>query len=186
MDEEHTAEGRYYVDNAAVNSLLQVALGNSACLLLQHKIDVVQAHLETVSNGYNGNITLLNLFVCPTDKDAENGETFRLPKQESEMRKLFKSVQQYKSFSVANMKREILTRLKAAAMQNGMVEEKQTSRKVIVKSLTMRIFEGAQKQEISIIEKCSDRNSMEFICKDTEKCTALFAEKIGVQNTQSP
>eukprot|EP00957_Ditylum_brightwellii_P041814 3166398-Ditylum_brightwellii.AAC.1 len=63
----------------------------------------------------------------------------------TEVGKLFKSVQQCEIFSVANMKREILTRLKAAAMQNEMTEEKQMERKAIVKLSTMGIFEATQK-----------------------------------------
>jgi len=82
MDDEHAAEGRYWIDIAVANSLPQVALENSARLLFQHKFDVVRAHLDMVSDGYNGNVTLLRLLVCPTDKEAENEETFRLLKQE--------------------------------------------------------------------------------------------------------
>eukprot|EP00957_Ditylum_brightwellii_P080870 6151804-Ditylum_brightwellii.AAC.1 len=96
-------------------------------------------------------------------------------KQEGEMRtetgKLFKSVHQCESFSVANLKKKILTKLEATATQNGMAEEKQTAKKSII-TLSMKpiLATAARKQEMSI----------------TEKRTALFAEKIGVQNTQSP
>eukprot|EP00957_Ditylum_brightwellii_P092727 7060672-Ditylum_brightwellii.AAC.1 len=61
-------------------------------------------------------------------------------------------------------------------MQNGMAEEKRMARKAIVTLLTKcNLVTAAQKQEMSITEKCSD----------TEKCMALFAEKIGVWNMQS-
>eukprot|EP00957_Ditylum_brightwellii_P150096 11430595-Ditylum_brightwellii.AAC.1 len=61
MDDEHAAEGQYWVDIAVANSLPQVALENSPRLLFQHNIDVVQAHLDMLSNGYNGSIALLHL-----------------------------------------------------------------------------------------------------------------------------
>eukprot|EP00957_Ditylum_brightwellii_P053015 4019849-Ditylum_brightwellii.AAC.1 len=67
-----------------------------------------------------------------------------------------------------------------------MAEEKWMARKAIITLLTTRIFRTTQKNETrSITEKCNDRSSMKIICMDTEKCMTLFAEKIGVQNTQS-
>jgi len=80
--DEHDAEGRYWVDIAVANSLPQVALQNSARLLFLHKFDVIRAHLDVVSDGENGNVTLLRMLVSPTDSDAENEETFRLLKRE--------------------------------------------------------------------------------------------------------
>eukprot|EP00957_Ditylum_brightwellii_P138047 10524596-Ditylum_brightwellii.AAC.1 len=38
---------------------------------------------------------------------------------------------------------------------------------------------------MSVTEIWGDRNSIKLICTDMEKHMALFAEKIGVQNTQS-
>eukprot|EP00957_Ditylum_brightwellii_P151856 11563806-Ditylum_brightwellii.AAC.1 len=58
----------------------------------------------------------------------------------TEMGKLFKSVQQCGSFSVANLKRSMLTNLEETAMGNGMAEEKRTARKAIVTLLTKRCF----------------------------------------------
>eukprot|EP00957_Ditylum_brightwellii_P017374 1308863-Ditylum_brightwellii.AAC.1 len=104
----------------------------------------------------------------------------------TEMGKLFKSVQQCEIFSVANLKRKILTKLEATAMQHETAKEKLMARKTIVTwSMKCILATAAQKQEMSITEKCSDRNSMKFIHIYTEKCTALFAE-IGVWNMQSP
>eukprot|EP00957_Ditylum_brightwellii_P040162 3039000-Ditylum_brightwellii.AAC.1 len=57
---------------------------------------------------------------------------------------------------------------------------------IIVTLLTKcTLATAAQKQEMSVTEKCSHRNLIQLICTDTEKPTALFAEKIGVQNMQS-
>eukprot|EP00957_Ditylum_brightwellii_P011090 840575-Ditylum_brightwellii.AAC.1 len=65
--------------------------------------------------------------------------------------------------------------------------EKRTVRDTIVTLLTKHILATAvQKQEMSVTEKCSDRNSMKLVFTDAEKHMALFAEKIGVQNKQSP
>eukprot|EP00957_Ditylum_brightwellii_P167698 12766418-Ditylum_brightwellii.AAC.1 len=38
---------------------------------------------------------------------------------------------------------------------------------------------------MSITEKCGDRSSIKFICTDTKKLMALFAEKLGARNMQS-
>eukprot|EP00957_Ditylum_brightwellii_P145512 11079749-Ditylum_brightwellii.AAC.1 len=60
------------------------------------------------------------------------------------------------------------------------------ARKAIVALSTKCVLAtAARKQEMSVTETCGDRNSMKFICTDMEKCTALFAGKLGVQNTQS-
>eukprot|EP00957_Ditylum_brightwellii_P053315 4041853-Ditylum_brightwellii.AAC.1 len=60
-------------------------------------------------------------------------------RQEREMRTetgtLLKSFQQCESFSVATLKRKVLTKLKATAKQNEMAEKKQTARKAIVMPL---------------------------------------------------
>eukprot|EP00957_Ditylum_brightwellii_P029867 2259793-Ditylum_brightwellii.AAC.1 len=102
------------------------------------------------------------------------------------MRKLFKFVQQCEIFSVANLKTKILTKLEATATQHEMAEEKQTARKAIITLLTKRILVTAvRKREMSVTEKCSDRSWIKLIHTDTEKHTALFAEKIGVWNTRS-
>eukprot|EP00957_Ditylum_brightwellii_P181216 13803681-Ditylum_brightwellii.AAC.1 len=68
-----------------------------------------------------------------------------------------------------------------------MAEEKQTTRKAIITLLTKRILvTAAWKQEMNITKKCSDRNLIKLIRMDMEKYMASFAEKIGVQNMQSP
>eukprot|EP00957_Ditylum_brightwellii_P082917 6304717-Ditylum_brightwellii.AAC.1 len=82
-------------------------------------------------------------------------------KQEREMRtetdKLFKPIQQCESFSIANLKRSILTNLEAIVMQNVMAEEERTVRKAIVMlSIKCNLAIAVQKQEMSVTEKCSD------------------------------
>eukprot|EP00957_Ditylum_brightwellii_P121562 9270788-Ditylum_brightwellii.AAC.1 len=74
-----------------------------------------------------------------------------------ETRKLIKSIQQCESFSIANLRRSILTNLDATAKQNGAAEEKRKARKAIVTLLMKRnLVTAAGKQEMSITEKCSD------------------------------
>eukprot|EP00957_Ditylum_brightwellii_P115424 8803279-Ditylum_brightwellii.AAC.1 len=93
----------------------------------------------------------------------------------TEAGKLVTSIQQFGYF------------LTEAAMRYRMAEEKQMERKAIAILLMKRILvTAAPKQEMSFTEKCGDRNLIKIIYMDTKKCTALFVEKIGVQNTQSP
>ena len=59
-------ENKYlWVNVAVANSLPQVALEQTAKLLLLHNFDVQRAHLDTVSDTDNGTITLLRMLVQP-------------------------------------------------------------------------------------------------------------------------
>eukprot|EP00957_Ditylum_brightwellii_P178432 13591135-Ditylum_brightwellii.AAC.1 len=62
--------------------------------------------------------------------------------------------------------------------ENRMVKD------IIIPLLMMRIFGTSRKSDTGIItEKYGHKNPIKLICTDTEKRTALFTEKIGVQNT---
>eukprot|EP00957_Ditylum_brightwellii_P053168 4031575-Ditylum_brightwellii.AAC.1 len=91
----------------------------------------------------------------------------------TETGKLFKSIQQCESFSVATLVK-ILTKLNETTKQNETAEEEQMTRKTIVTLSTKHILATAvRRRDMRVTEKCGD----------TEKCTALFADKIRVWNT---
>eukprot|EP00957_Ditylum_brightwellii_P158898 12094250-Ditylum_brightwellii.AAC.1 len=65
--------------------------------------------------------------------------------------------------------------------------ENRTVKDIIIPFLTMRIFGTVWKSDTGIVtEKFGDGDLIKLVHTDMEKHTALFAEKIGVQNTQSP
>lgn len=72
------SSGHYWIDIAVANSLPQVALENAARLLFLHRFDVMRAHLDVVSDGDNGNVTLLRLLVSPIDGAVANEDSLHL------------------------------------------------------------------------------------------------------------
>jgi len=69
-------QGQYWVDIATANALPHVALENSSRVLYQHKLDVIRSHLDVVSDGENGDVTLLRLLVAPLEDGVANEKTF--------------------------------------------------------------------------------------------------------------
>eukprot|EP00957_Ditylum_brightwellii_P154174 11732244-Ditylum_brightwellii.AAC.1 len=68
--------------------------------------------------------------------------------------------------------------------------EKRMVKDITITLLMMPFLAAAVRKRkyknLSIMEKCGNRNSMKFNCMDTQKHTDLFTAKIGVWNTQSP
>uniref|UniRef100_A0A7S4QI86 Glutamate/phenylalanine/leucine/valine/L-tryptophan dehydrogenase C-terminal domain-containing protein n=1 Tax=Ditylum brightwellii TaxID=49249 RepID=A0A7S4QI86_9STRA len=73
---------QFWVDIAVANSLPQVALEQASRLLFLHKFDVQRCHLDTVSDGENGNVTHLRLLVTPIDHGVATKEFFSRLKRE--------------------------------------------------------------------------------------------------------
>jgi len=57
----------FWFDIAVANSLPQVTLENASRILYLDKFDVVRAHLDVVSDGANGDVTLLRLCAVPME-----------------------------------------------------------------------------------------------------------------------
>ena len=72
----------YWVDVAVANSLPQVALEHTSRLLFLHNFDVFRSHLDVVSDGENGNVTLLRMLVAPVDPSAVDDASIELLKRE--------------------------------------------------------------------------------------------------------
>jgi glutamate dehydrogenase len=61
--------GDYWIDIAVTNSLPQTALENAARVLAMNNLDIMRSHLDVLSDGNNGNVTMLRLLVSSIDKD---------------------------------------------------------------------------------------------------------------------
>ena len=72
----------YWVDVAVANSLPQVALEHTSRLLFLHNFDVFRSHLDVVSDGENGNVTLLRMLVAPVDPSAVDEASLELLRRE--------------------------------------------------------------------------------------------------------
>lgn len=72
----------YWVDVALANTLPQVALEQTAQLLYLHSFDVLRAHLDNVTDGDNGTITLLRMLVTPVHGARGDDRTFTLLTEE--------------------------------------------------------------------------------------------------------
>lgn len=79
MDDTH---GQYWIDIAVANSFPQVALEHSSRLLYLHRFDVIRAHLDVVSDGENGDVTLLRLLIAPLEEELANESNFAKLKSE--------------------------------------------------------------------------------------------------------
>ncbi|KAL3797309.1 hypothetical protein ACHAW5_011305 [Stephanodiscus triporus] len=72
----------YWVDVALANTLPQIALEQTAQLLYLHSFDVLRAHLDNVTDGDNGTITLLRMLVTPVNGARGDDRTFNLLTEE--------------------------------------------------------------------------------------------------------
>eukprot|EP00569_Conticribra_weissflogii_P004035 CAMPEP_0171345936 /NCGR_PEP_ID=MMETSP0878-20121228/22885_1 /TAXON_ID=67004 /ORGANISM="Thalassiosira weissflogii, Strain CCMP1336" /LENGTH=1055 /DNA_ID=CAMNT_0011849471 /DNA_START=405 /DNA_END=3572 /DNA_ORIENTATION=+ len=81
LDSKH-GETQYWVDAAFANTLPHFALEQATQLLFLHNFDVQRAHLDNVSDGDNGTITLLRMLVSPVNGARGDEATFNLMKQE--------------------------------------------------------------------------------------------------------
>lgn len=80
LDENN--EEHYWIDIALANTLPHYALEQTTKLLFLHSFDVMRAHLDNVSDGDNGTITLLRMLVTPVNGAKGNEATFNLLQQE--------------------------------------------------------------------------------------------------------
>jgi len=69
-------QGQYWIDVATSNALPQIALENASLLLNLHKFDLIRSHLDVVSDGDNGDVTLIRLLVAPLEDGVVSEETF--------------------------------------------------------------------------------------------------------------
>lgn len=76
-DAENGGES-YWVNIALANSLPQQALENASRLLFLHNLDVMVAHLDLISDGDNGTVTMLRLHVAPVAGTEVGDETFQV------------------------------------------------------------------------------------------------------------
>lgn len=75
-------EQHYWVDIALANTLPHFALEQSAQLLYLHGFDVLRAHLDNVTDGDNGTVTLLRMLVTPKNGAKPDEPTFNILRQE--------------------------------------------------------------------------------------------------------
>lgn len=75
-------EENYWVDIALANTLPHFALEQTTQLLYLHSFDVLRAHLDNVTDGENGTVTLLRMLVQPVHGARGDEATFNLLKQE--------------------------------------------------------------------------------------------------------
>lgn len=68
----------YWVDVAVANSLPQVALEHASRLLFLHNFDVFRSHLDVISDGENGNVTMLRMLAAPGDPAVVDGGSLEL------------------------------------------------------------------------------------------------------------
>ncbi|KAL7501628.1 hypothetical protein ACHAWT_010644 [Skeletonema menzelii] len=80
LDENN--DEHYWVDIALANTLPHYALEQTTKLLFLHSFDVMRAHLDNVSDGDNGTITLLRMLVTPVNGARGDEATFNLLQQE--------------------------------------------------------------------------------------------------------
>ncbi|KAL3826581.1 hypothetical protein ACHAXA_010506 [Cyclostephanos tholiformis] len=72
----------FWVDVALANTLPHFALEQTAQLLYLHSFDVLRAHLDNVTDGDNGTITLLRMLVTPVNGARGDDRTFNLLSEE--------------------------------------------------------------------------------------------------------
>jgi len=72
------AEGTYWVNMALANSLPQQALENASRLLFLHNLNVENAHLDLISDGDNGTVTMLRMHVSPVEGTSAKDEAFQV------------------------------------------------------------------------------------------------------------
>lgn len=85
IEESHIGENEekhYWVDLALANTLPHFAVEQTARLLFLHNLDVIRAHLDNVSDGENGTVTILRMLVNPVNGAKGDPETFKLLKRE--------------------------------------------------------------------------------------------------------
>jgi len=75
-------EKHYWIDIALANTLPHFALEQTTQLLFLHGFDVLRAHLDNVTDGDNGTVTLLRMLVTPANGATGDEATFNLLKQE--------------------------------------------------------------------------------------------------------
>lgn len=80
LDENN--DEHYWIDIALANTLPHFALEQTTKLLFLHSFDVMRAHLDNVSDGDNGTITLLRMLVTPVNGAKGDEATFNLLQQE--------------------------------------------------------------------------------------------------------
>jgi hypothetical protein len=51
---------------------------NASRLLFNHNLNVLNAHLDTIADGDNGNVTMLRMHVEPVEGTTANDETFQV------------------------------------------------------------------------------------------------------------
>ncbi|CAB9499861.1 Glutamate dehydrogenase 2 [Seminavis robusta] len=71
-------EDTYWVNVALANTLPQQALENASRLLFLHNLDVQNAHLDLISDGDNGTVTMLRMHVAPVEGTTATDETFQI------------------------------------------------------------------------------------------------------------
>ena len=80
LDENN--DEHYWIDIAVANTLPHYALEQTTKLLFLHSFDVMRAHLDNVSDGENGTITLLRMLVTPVNGARGDDATLNLLHQE--------------------------------------------------------------------------------------------------------
>ena len=80
LDENN--EKHFWVDIALANTLPHFALEQTTQLLYLHSFDVLRAHLDNVTDGDNGTVTLLRMLITPENGAMGDEATFNLLKQE--------------------------------------------------------------------------------------------------------
>ena len=79
---DDNGEKQYWVDVALANTTPHFALEQTAQLLYLHSFDVLRAHLDNVSDGDNGTITILRMLVKPVNDARGDDRTFQLLTEE--------------------------------------------------------------------------------------------------------
>jgi len=79
---DDNGEKQYWVDVASANTTPHFALEQTAQLLYLHSFDVLRAHLDNVSDGDNGTITILRMLVKPVNDARGDDRTFQLLTEE--------------------------------------------------------------------------------------------------------
>lgn len=72
------ADDTYWVNMAIANTLPQQALENASRLLFNHNLHVLNAHLDLISDGDNGNVTMLRMHVSPLEGTVACDQTFQV------------------------------------------------------------------------------------------------------------
>lgn len=72
------SENTYWINMALSNALPQQALENASRLLFLHDLDVQNAHLDLISDGKNGTVTMLRLHVAPVEGTTASDESFQV------------------------------------------------------------------------------------------------------------